>query len=384
MYGLGLVGVIFVAHLLKYPAYRFGPQYAASTGKSLVDGYRELGRWVVVLFVLAEVLVCSIVIAATGLVTAAILLAVLSQDMNAQHVGVSLIVIAALVLLVGRYRFLDKITKVFVGILTIATLAATVMSMGKLQWSAELFAFPAMDVATFTFVIAFMGFMPAGMDLSVLQSLWCVAKRETLSEPPPRSQVLADFNFGYFATMVLALCFLLMGASVLHSNGVEPATQAGSFAKQVMMLYTENLGTWAGTIVGIAAFFVMFTTLMTIVDGMPRIIAASVRSLRNSMSAASSGSLDQTLEFKGAMIVLNVAAIVVLLFQAHNFQRFIDLVTITAFVVAPFIAVLNHLIMTSDRIPEDARPGPVLLLWSLVGVVSLMVLSLSFLYVRFS
>lgn len=384
VYGLGLLVIVLLANFLKYPAYRFGPMYAAATGRSLVDGYRELGRSVVAVFVLAEVVVSSIIIAATGLVTAAILLALTSSDFSAQHLGIALILAGMAVLIVGGYPLLDKMTKVFVGILTIATLAATAMTLGRIDWSSELFAFPSLDGPTFVFVIALMGFMPAAMDLSVLQSLWCVAKRQTMTEPPAERQVLADFNFGYVATMILAICFLLMGAGVMHSGGIEPATQAAPFARQVMTLYTANLGDWAGSLVGVAAFFVMFTTLITIIDGMPRIVAAGVRSLRDSGQSESDTALDKTREFRVAMLILNSLAILILLYQTNNFQRFIDLVTITAFVVAPFIAFLNHLVMTSARVPENARPGRALTIWSVFGVVLLSLLSLIFLYVRFA
>ena len=48
MFGLGLLTVVIVANLIKYPAYRFGPLYAAITGRSLIEGYHGLGRWVLI------------------------------------------------------------------------------------------------------------------------------------------------------------------------------------------------------------------------------------------------------------------------------------------------------------------------------------------------
>ena len=52
MAGFSLVGVIIVALILKYPFFEFGARYAAATGKSLVEGYRNIGRWALWLFLL--------------------------------------------------------------------------------------------------------------------------------------------------------------------------------------------------------------------------------------------------------------------------------------------------------------------------------------------
>ncbi|MFV1959924.1 MAG: divalent metal cation transporter, partial [Planctomycetota bacterium] len=47
-FGLGLLGVVIVANVFKYPAFSFGPRYAAATGTSLLEGYRRRGRWALI------------------------------------------------------------------------------------------------------------------------------------------------------------------------------------------------------------------------------------------------------------------------------------------------------------------------------------------------
>ena len=76
-FGFGLLLVILAINALKYPAFRFGPDYVAATGRSLVSGYRSLGRWALLLLVISFLVVNMIVIAASALVTAGIAGAVL-------------------------------------------------------------------------------------------------------------------------------------------------------------------------------------------------------------------------------------------------------------------------------------------------------------------
>ena len=74
-YGLALALVVVLANVVKYPAFRFGPMYAAATGTSLLEGYRRRGRAALLLYGLATVLTMFIVQAAIALVTAGLTMA---------------------------------------------------------------------------------------------------------------------------------------------------------------------------------------------------------------------------------------------------------------------------------------------------------------------
>ena len=44
-FGFGLLWAILLANLFKYPFFEYGSRYANATGKSIIDGYHQLGRW---------------------------------------------------------------------------------------------------------------------------------------------------------------------------------------------------------------------------------------------------------------------------------------------------------------------------------------------------
>ena len=389
VFGLGLLAIVVLANVIKYPAFRFGPQYAAATGKSLLHGYYDLGKWVLVLFLLSEIAVMAIIIAATAIVTAAILLAVSGIQADPKLVGVALMLVGGAMLSIGGFNLLERLTKVFVATLTLATLSATVMALPSIEWNFDQVFFPIADVQTLMFVIALMGFMPSAIDLSVLQSLWAVEKQREVEKQkfqsikPSMRYVMADFNFGYLASGLLAICFLLMGAGVMHTTGEVPAAGAADFAKQVIGLYTHNLGAWAGSVVGISALFVMFSTLLTVLDGFPRLLASAIALLREPkerQEPIAPAYFSQT----ACMIFLGTAAGGVLLFLMGSFKTFIDFVTITAFVVSPIAALLNHLSITSASVPTHFQPSMFMQAWSILGISILAGLSVMFIYVRFA
>jgi len=47
-FGFGLLWALLIAALFKYPFFQFGPRYAAATGETLLDGYKKLGKGILV------------------------------------------------------------------------------------------------------------------------------------------------------------------------------------------------------------------------------------------------------------------------------------------------------------------------------------------------
>ncbi|MEM9058476.1 MAG: divalent metal cation transporter, partial [Pseudomonadota bacterium] len=327
------------------------------------------------LYVLSELPVIVIILAATATVTAAILTAVSGLALPLAATSVGLIAVAGVMLRVGGYGLLERLTKVFVAILTLATLTATVLSLPRIDWSPAAWAPPAMDPATLAFVVALMGFMPSAINLSVLQSLWAMRRRQRDGEHASASAALLDFNVGYIGSGVLAICFVLMGAGVMHASGEAPAASAGVFAGQIIGLFTTTIGDWAGLVVGVAALLVMFTTLMTVLDGFPRMLATAFAVLRDGPDAGDAGRASRLTLCMG---LYGVAASIVLLFLMGSFRDFIDFVTITAFVVGPIAATLNHLAMCASHVPAASRPPRWLQAWSIAGIVAMLVLTAVF------
>ena len=67
-FGFGLVAIVLLANILKYPFFEFSSRYANATGTSLIDGYKKLGRWALGLYFIITVASMFFVTAAVGLV----------------------------------------------------------------------------------------------------------------------------------------------------------------------------------------------------------------------------------------------------------------------------------------------------------------------------
>jgi Mn2+/Fe2+ NRAMP family transporter len=392
LYGLGMLLVVVLVNALKYPAFRLAPHYAAVTGESLVHGYRRRGRWLLVLYGIALLPTLATVVAAVAITMAGLALATLAvEGMSPPVLGATFVAGAVALTLAGGFAWLDRLTKLFVAFLTLATLASAALALPRIDWAVTAWLPPEMNAATLVFLVALAGYMPAGLDLSVMHSLWCVARARQTGLRPDAREAALDFNVGFVGSLVLALCFLLMGAGVMHPSGVVPEASAAAFAAQVIGLYETTLGAWSGALVGVSAFLVLLTTLLAVTDGFPRVVAAVLLQLHapdppgapgpREATADSAGepAIDRTVTYRCAMVLIGAGAVLLLMLFLGSFRTFIDTVTTIGFITSPVIALLNHLVAFGPHVPVADRPAPWLRWWSTIGIVAMFAVTIAYL-----
>ena len=386
VYGFSLVGLVILANIIKYPAFRFGPQYAAATGTSLLEGYRRQGKWALVLYSFITVATMFIVQAAVTVVTAGLAIATLGLSVGPLVVSFGIIVVCAILLTAGKYRLLDRVTKVLVALLTGATLTATALAFTSMEWSASsLVELPDLDKRTVFFVVALVGWMPSAIDVAVWQSLWTLARREDSQHAPTLKESMFDFHLGYIGTAALALCFLTMGAGVMHGRGVKFADSAGGFAAQVIRLYTETLGEWSGPIIGVAAFAVMFSTTLTVLDGFPRALTTLMARFKGPEEAGvfELKQKSQGRTYWAMLLLLAVGAMLVLFAFLTSLKAMVDVATTLSFLTAPILSVLNHRAVLGAEVPTESRPRPWLIWMSILGIVCQGSFAAYYVYLRY-
>lgn len=393
VYGFGLVGLVVLANVAKYPAFRFGPAYATATGTSLLEGYRRQGTWALWLYLLVTLGTMFTVQAAVAVVCAGLLKALLGLEAGAPAIAAGLIGACALILAVGRFRWLDGINKVIIVAMTVATLAATGLALPRIDWGAiPWWPVGPIDKADVFFFAALVGWMPSAIDITVWNSLWTLARRESSGHTPTRDESLFDFHLGYWGTAVLALCFLTLGAAVMYGRGVEFDGSAGGFAAQVIALYTSTLGEWSRPLIGGCAFLVMFSTTLTVVDGFPRALAVLTLRARRPETPwggeeAGRGDPDGVggfaVAYWASLTVLAVGASAVLFALMTSLKAMVDLATTLSFLTAPVLAALNHRAMFDEAVPADHRPSPLLRAASLGGIVFLGGFAAYYVWARF-
>lgn len=385
MFGLTLLWIIVLAHVVKYPAFVFGPHFAAATGTSLLEGYRRQGRWALWLYLLLTLASIFAVVAGVTIVTAGLAVALFELPISPLWVSLIILLACAAVVTVGHYRWLDRVMKLAVALLTAGTVLATVMILPRVDLSSGLFVGSGFfaDTQHVFFVVALVGWMPTAIDISVWHSLWTLARRRDTGHAPTVREAVLDFHIGYVGTAALAICFVLLGAALIHGENVAIPASAAAFSNMVIGLYEQALGEWSRPIVGGSAFLVMLSTTLSVLDGVPRAFAALVMRLR---SAETKGEdLDHgraAAAFRLGLVAIIVGALVILHRFLDSLPRLIDIATTLSVLTAPFLALLNHRAIFGGAVSPDLKPGAFMRTYSIAMVLVMAAFAGMYLYVR--
>ena len=327
-FGLGLLWALLLINLFKYPFFQFGPRYASATGESLLDGYKKLGKGVLVVYYIITFATMFTIQTAVTIVTAGLASSLFGDFVSIEIWTVIILIICFVLLIVGKYKLLDNLMKVIIIVLTITTVLAVSLAIIN---NAEPISFkqilPKNSIESL-FLIAFMGWMPAPLDISVINSLWVVEKKKNIKTFSPKSAIF-DFNVGYISTIVLGIGFLLLGALVMFNSGESFSNSAGKFSSQLINMYKTSLGNWgwAYIIIGIAAFTTMFSTTLTTLDATPRAMAKTTKLLFKK---------DAGFGYMFWIGLLSLGTIGIFIFLASEMGLLIKIATILSFLTAPF------------------------------------------------
>jgi len=366
-FGFGLLWALLLINAIKYPFFQFGPRYASATGESLIEGYFKMGRGVLIMYFIVTFATMFTIQTAVTIVTAGIASSLFGAGSLVLWTAIITAVCFA-ILLIGRYKALDSLMKIIVISLTISTIVAVILATKTAQEIDFTQVLPQ-DAISIGFLIAFMGWMPAPLDISIWHSVWTVEKKKINPSITPQ-QSRFDFNVGYIATTILAVGFLLLGALVMYGSGETFSTKGTKFANQLISMYTYSLGDWAKIIIGIAALTTMFSTTLTTLDGSPRVMHLTSEILFKKQ---------QKRGYLFWLLVLIIGTLSIFFFFISEMGLLIKVATILSFLTAPFYAILNYILIQSKHTPMEARPSKALKWYSLLSILVLIAFSVWFL-----
>ncbi|GAD88853.1 MULTISPECIES: NRAMP family divalent metal transporter [Vibrio] len=363
IYGWQLAILILLVNLLKYPFFKAGVQYTVGTKTSLVEGYFNLGKPYLILFALLSVISSVVNTAALLMFSASLLAYFIPFDLSMTTLSIIVLVTCLSILFVGHYKALDALSKIIMVVLTITTLIAVAIAFGNPVTPEPDFVSPSpWTLAAIGFIVVTMGWMPAPIEISSLTSMWLKSQCRD-QEVTPKS-ALFDFNVGYIGTAILALVFVSLGALLLHGSGVELQASGVGFSHQLIGLYASTIGEWSRYLVAVIAFFCIFGSTITVIDGYSRVITESQRLLRK----------DQTIHPMTNqiwMLVVSLSALFIVVFLAKALLPMLNFAMVLAFITTPFFALLNFILVTRTPLPAELAVGPKLKALSIVGLIYL-------------
>jgi Mn2+/Fe2+ NRAMP family transporter len=370
-FGFGLIWALVLVNLFKYPFFQYGPRYAIATGESLLDGYYKIGKFFLITYFILNILTMFTIQTAVTIVTAGLASSLFGFTDNMVIWSLIITVSCYLILLVGKYNLLDRMIKIIILILAISTIFSTgVASLNTIETYTFEQVFPT--GAGLVFLVAFMGWMPAPLDISIWHSIWAIEKTKT--QKITKKDSLFDFNVGYIATVFLGICFVSLGTLVMYNSGISFSSSGSVFAGQFIELYTSNLGDNLYLIISICAFTTMLSTTITTLDASPRTMSRATQLLTKNSNKN---------YYFHWISILAIGTMLIFYFLLSEMGALVKIATVLSFITAPFYAILNYKLVTSKNMPDQHKPSKSLRILSIAGILFLSLFAFGYILTRF-
>jgi len=405
LYGPTLLWLVLAAHVLKYPAFEFGPRYALATGDSLLAGYARVPgprRWALVVFAVFTALQGVGVAVAVTSITAAVLVISVGH-LSLAVWGTVVVTVSLLLLVAGRFSAMEVINKLMMAALAVVTVVTFLARPAPASAWTHL-VLPTLPEGAIVLAAAMVGWLPTGIDVSVWHSLWALKVQarweptragETADDAPPGDRPptdnnalalarlrggLLDMRAGYALSLVLAVCFLVLGMYVSgvlgggmvamwkgqqlpHAAAASP--DGANVAVAISQAYGTVLGRWIIPMFLVTAFFGMFSTTYVVMDGFPRALAETLRLLSPSRRN------DVTFWSAPYWALLGVVwlSVVLILWLWPKPVALITAAALLSLVVSPLYYALNYYCVTRHVKDPALAPGRGLRVLALGGIL---------------
>jgi len=207
-------------------------------------------------------------------------------------VAVVITVTTALVLVAGRYGFIESASGLMVAGFTAMTVIALILLqrtefqvsvdqiLGGLQF--------AMPEHGFADAVAVFGVTGIGTSEIVFYAYWCLEKgyAKDLAPGVPRDPALVaakirGMRVDIFAALVVytfsTVAFFILGATILH--GAKEIPKGLDMIRTVSQMYTRTFGDWVFYVFAVGAFIVCYSTFFVAMATWSRMIADNLRLL---------------------------------------------------------------------------------------------------------
>ena len=363
-FGFGLTWVLILCNFFKYPFFLFGTKYTYATGETMLDGYLKISKSILLIYFGLSLVTIFTIQAAVTIVTAGLAIELFGITDNITYWAFMIIVFSYLILMIGKYKLLDNLMKFIIMILAISTFIALVSSSLNNEIIFDFDQIIPKNSEGIIFLAAFMGWMPAPLDISIWQSIWTNEKIK-IEKKSNYNTAKFDFNVGYIITIFLGLSFLGLGAYVMYGSGDKFSESGAVFASQLINLYTSNLGKGMMIFIAIAAFTTMFSTTITCLDASPRAMSKTVDLLK----------FKRFNDYNSWITILAIGTIIILIFFMSEMGTLVEIATVLSFLTAPFYAIINYILMSSSFIPKKYKLSKWMNIYCISGIIFLLFFS---------
>ncbi|NUK52703.1 Nramp family divalent metal transporter [Streptomyces lunaelactis] len=361
-FGYTLLWAAVIGCLVKISLAEAAGRWHLSTGRTLFDGWTDLGRWTTWFFVV-YVVVWGFVYGAAAMSSSGLPLQALFPDVMGLKWWAMLTGVVGLVFVwFNKYEVFEKVMTVLVGVMFVVTVYLAIRVTPNLGDAfAGLLPVLPDEKDSILNTLGLIGGVGGTITLAAY-GYWVNAKGWTNSGWMKVMRL--DNRVAYITTGIFVVAMLFVGAEMLHSSGVAIASGDKGLI-QLSDIRADRYGSATAKLFLIGFFATSFTSLIGVWHGVSLMFADFVERYRKDRAGASetelsgeavaAGRREKSVPFRAYLLWLTFPPMI-LLFQEQPF-RLVIVYGVLGAAFMPFLALTLVWLLNSSRTPREWRNG---------------------------
>ena len=370
-FGYTLLWAAVLGCVLKIVLVEGTGRWTLSTGRTIFQGWRSLGRWTTWYFG-PYIVLWGFVYGAAAMSSTALPLAALfpGVPLNVFAVGAGLLGLA--LVWGGRYQVLEKLMAVLIGLMVVTVIAAAVATLPNLgQLAAGLVPVVPSEGGLF-YTLGLAGGVGGTITLAAY-GYWI--REKGWADASWMRVMRLDNAVAYVVTGVFVVAMLVVGAELLYSANIVLGEEDGSLVDLADLL-AQRYGPVMGPFFLVGFFAASFSSLLGVWNGVSLMFADMVANLRGRAQGHTDRAAGSR-TYRGYALWLTFPPMLLLLLGKP--YGLIVAYGVLGALFMPFLAITLLLLLNSSRVPSawrngwvrNALTGACTLIFAVLGVQSL-------------
>ncbi|GAA1196335.1 Nramp family divalent metal transporter [Prauserella alba] len=264
-YGYTLLWAVIVGTIFKIALAEAVGRWHLTSGRTMLSGWRTLGRWVLVYFG-AYALVWGFVYGATAMSASGLPLNALFPALDVRYWAMLSGVVGFVLVWFGRYAVIEKVMTALVGVMFVSVVGTAILVTPNLVETFDGFV-PRLPDGSFVYVLGLIGGVGGTITMAAY-GYWTLAKGWRSSRW--LSMMRLDNTTGYITTAIFVIAMLIVGAELLAGQNVVDGDEG------LLMLgntLASDYGQWARIPFLIGFWAVSFSSLVGVWNGVSLLFA---------------------------------------------------------------------------------------------------------------
>ncbi|WP_461145530.1 Nramp family divalent metal transporter [Salinifilum aidingensis] len=264
-FGYELLWAVVLGAVFKLALAEAVARWHMGSGRTMLSGWRTLGRWAVTFF--------GVYIVIWGVIYGATAMSASGLPLNALMPGLPVSAWAALCGLVGlvlvwfgRYRFVERVITVLVGVMFVAVVGTAVLTAPQLSGLGAGLV-PRIPEGSVAYVLGLMGGVGGTITMAAY-GYWTLAKGWAAPKWIPFMRL--DNAVGYVTTGIFSVAMLVVGAELMLGQDITDSDEG-------LLVLGDTLGAeygqWARVVFLVGFFAVSFSSLIGVWNGVSMLFA---------------------------------------------------------------------------------------------------------------